>query len=54
MFGGIVEYSEHPEMWRWSGVQAIETMAPTTAWPRLRTAAKGWLSSETGPMILET
>ena len=28
---GIVEYSECPGMWQWSGVQTIEAMAPVTA-----------------------
>ena len=54
VLGGIVEHSECPGMRQWSDVQAIETRALVTAWPRLRTALKDKLPSKAGPMILET
>ena len=54
MFEGIVEYSERPGMWEWSGAQAVEAKAPVTAWSRLRIASKDELPSEAGPMIFET
>ena len=49
-----MEYSERPETWQWSSVEAIEAMAPVTAWPSLRTASKDQSASEAAPINFET
>jgi hypothetical protein len=45
----MTKYSERPGTWQWSSVQAIEAMAPATAWPSLRIMAEDQSVSDAAP-----